>query len=428
MPFDYPARRERLARALGLTDELLVVGSGTPLPRPEVSDQHLPFKAHQEYYYLTGHADSPGAVLAYDPRGGAWASFVPEVTEMDRVWEGREKLPGEPLAAFPAWLAARAGRRLANLGAAVPGVAADPALTARVRAIHQHARRVKEPAEIELMRRCAAATVAGYAAIQPFLRPGVSERRLQVELEAEYFRHGAQCTGYDTIVGVGAQSAVFHGTPSSARTARPGDFVLIDSGAETDRYVIDVTRTWVVGAPTAFQRDLHGVVLEAQRRACARCRPGAEWKDIHFAAATDLVAGLVAMGVMRGDPASLVEREAHMLFFPHGIGHMLGLGVRDAGGLEPGREKDPRPCLRSLRMDLVLRPGYIVTVEPGLYFIPPILNDPARRARYASDVNWPLVDQHLGLGGVRIEDNLVITDGEPENLTAAIPKGWEPVA
>ncbi len=111
-----------------------------------------------------------------------------------------------------------------------------------------------------------------------------------------------------------------------------------------------------------------------------------------------------------------------MLFFPHGLGHMLGLGVRDAGGLEPGRTKDPRPCLRSLRMDLILRPGYIVTVEPGLYFIPAILQDYGRRTRYADCVNWPLVDEHLQLGGVRIEDNILVTAEGPVNLTAAIPK------
>jgi Xaa-Pro aminopeptidase len=136
----------------------------------------------------------------------------------------------------------------------------------------------------------------------------------------------------------------------------------------------------------------------------------------------DLVGGLVAMDVMRGEAASLVEQEAHTLFFPHGLGHMVGLGVRDASGLLPDRTKDPRPCLRTLRMDLPLAAGYVVTVEPGLYFIPALLNDPVRRERYHDCVNWPLVERHLGLGGVRIEDNLVVTAGEPENLTTAIPK------
>ncbi len=214
---------------------------------------------------------------------------------------------------------------------------------------------------------------------------------------------------------------MLHFEPSS-REIRPDEFVLIDAGAEIDRYTADVTRTFVAGTPTAFQRDLYQTVLAAEEGAIARCLPGAEWKEIHLAAAIDLVAGLVSMGVMRGAPASLVEQEAHTLFFPHGIGHMVGLGVRDGSGLAPGRTKDPRASLRTLRMDLPLAPGYVVTVEPGLYFIPPLLNDPARRARFRDCVNWPLVDQHLALGGVRIEDNLLITTGAPENLTREIPK------
>jgi Xaa-Pro aminopeptidase len=428
MSTDYAGRRERMASALNLTDEILLVGAGLPWPKPEISDQLLPFIAHQEYFYLTGLAEATGGIIAFDPQDRAsgpdrgWISFVPEVTEAERIWEGREQLPGEPLGKFPAWLARRAGRRLVMLGAPVSGIAFDQVRTAEVRAAFQHARRPKEPGEIEVMQRCAAATAAGYAAIRPLLKPGVSERRLQIELEAEYFRQGAQKTGYDSIVGVGPQSAVFHGSPSPARVARDGDFILIDSGAELDRYVIDVTRTYVAGTPSAFQRDLHQAVLAALERASARCRPGVEWKDIHFGAAVDMMGSLVSMGLMTGQPETLVEREAHTLFFPHGIGHMLGLGVRDASGLEPGRAKDPRPGLRSLRMDLVLRPGYIVTVEPGLYFIPAILNDPARREKFRDCVNWPIVGRYLGLGGVRIEDNLVVTDGAPLNLTAAIPK------
>lgn len=420
MPIDYAARRARITPALGLTDEVLLVGAGSPIPKPEISDAMLPYIAHQEYYYLTGHADAMGGIVAYDPKSG-WASFVPEVTEADRVWEGKEQLPGELLGNFPAWLEARKGRKIIMLGAPVAGVNFHEQRTAEVREVYKHARRPKEPGEVDLMKRCAAAAAAGYAKIQPLLKPGVSERTLQIELEAEYFRHGAQVTGYDSIVGVGPQSAVFHGSPSPDRVARDGDFILIDSGPQLDRYVTDVTRTYVAGKPGAFQRDFYQVVLNAFRRACARCRPGAEWKDIHLAAAVDLMAGLVSLGIMKGNAESLVERDAHTLFFPHGLGHMVGLGVRDAGGLEPGRTKDPRPCLRSLRMDLILRPGYVVTVEPGLYFIPALLNDPVRREKYRDCVNWDAAGRHLHLGGVRLEDNLIITDGEPENLTAAIP-------
>ena len=268
MTIDYAARRARIAPALGLTaDEILLAGAGHPIPKPEISDALLPFIAHQEYYYLTGHAEADGGILAYDPKSG-WTSFVPEVTELDRVWEGKAQLPGELLAKFPAWLAARQGRKVVALGAPVPGVASDEQRTAGVREAYKHARRPKEPGEIDLMKRGAAAAAAGYAKIQPLLKPGVSERTLQIELEAEFFRHGAQTTGYDSIVGVGAQSAVFHGSPSPDRRAKDGDFILIDAGPQTDRYVIDVTRTYVAGKPSAFQRDFAQAVLGAQVRAC----------------------------------------------------------------------------------------------------------------------------------------------------------------
>lgn len=426
MFIDHAARRARITPALGLNaDEVLLVGAGHQQPKPELSDALLPFIAHQEYYYLAGHAEARGGILAYDARTKEWTSFVPEVTEMERVWDGAEQLPGEFLSRFDAWFATRRGRRIAMLGAPIAGIVADEALTARVRDALRHARRPKEPGEIELMKRCARATAEGYAAVQPFLAPGVSERRMQIELEAGFFRGGANKTGYDTIVGVGKQAAVFHGSPSTERVAQEGDFILIDAGGELDRYVIDVTRTYVAGGkPSAFQRDLYAAVKQAHARACAKCVPGAEWKDIHFGAAIDMIASLVDMGVMKGTPASLVEQEAHMLFFPHGIGHMLGLGVRDGSGLEPGRTKDPRPCLKSLRMDLILRPGYIVTIEPGLYFIPALLNDPARRAKYRDCVNWSLAEEHLGIGGVRIEDNMLVTDAAPVNLTAMIPQAF----
>ena len=159
MSFDFAARRQRIAAALGLADEVLLLGAGLPVPKAEVSDQHLPFFAHQEYLYLAGHADAPGAVLAHDPRTQEWISFVPVVTEMDRVWEGREQLPGEPLDRFPAWLARRSGRPVVMLGAPLPGIVADGARTEAVRERYKHARRPKEAAEVALMQRCAAITV-----------------------------------------------------------------------------------------------------------------------------------------------------------------------------------------------------------------------------------------------------------------------------
>lgn len=414
-------RRTRVASALPLGNALLVVGAGEPVPLPENTDQTYPFRAHTEYVFLAG-LDHEGGVVVYDPRDRTWTSFVPEVTESARVWEGRTQLPGALLPHFPAWLNARSGRPVAALGAPVAGVNADATLSATIRTHLHHARRPKDEAELALLRRAASATAAGYAAVLPFLRAGQTERALQIELEAAFFRAGGTRTGYASIVGSGPNAAVLHFDPTE-RVLREGEFVLIDAGAEVNRYVCDVTRTYVVGhKPTPFQRDLYQVVLSAQQRAVAACRPGAEWKEIHLRCAVGMTAGLVDLGVMRGSAESLVDQEAHTLFFPHGLGHLVGLGVRDASGTLPGRNKDPRPSLKNLRTDLPLAPGYVITVEPGLYFIPALLNDPARRERFRDCVNWEVAEQHLEIGGVRIEDNVVITDGEPENLTEAIPK------
>lgn len=420
-------RRQRIGALLPLADGILIVAAGEPIPLPEASDQIYPFRAHADYVYLSGH-DEPGGILAFDPRDqaqphGGWQLFTPPVSEAERVWEGRTHSHGLPIGELSAWLRARLGRSFALLGSPSiePLPAPDTALSIQVRAALLHGRRPKDAAEIATVRRAVSATVAGYTCLPEIIRPGVTERQVQVELEAGFFRAGGQRTGYATIVGSGPNSAVLH-FPPSGRAIRQGEFVLVDAGAEIDRYMADVTRTYVAGTPTPFQRDLHQLVLHAGERAIERCRPGTEWKAIHLAAAVDLVAGLVTMGVMRGNAESLVEQEAHTLFFPHGLGHMVGLGVRDAGGLAPGRQKDSRPGLRSLRMDLPLQPGYLVTVEPGLYFIPPLLNDPARRTRHRDAVNWPLVEQHLDLGGVRIEDNILVTEAVPEVLTRDIPK------
>ena len=417
-------RRARVTDALQLTDEILLVGAGEPVPLPENSDQTYPFRAHAEYFYLTG-INSPGGVLAFDPKDPPrkrWLHFVPDPTEAERTWEGRTQSNGKSLALLETWLTIRRGRPLVNLGAKLRGVRSDEALVARVREQFTHVRRTKDEAELNLLRHAAVATACGFSAAREHLRPGVTERALQIELEAGFCRAGADGTGYATIVGSGPNAAVMHFSPSKKKVRRC-DFVLIDAGAEVERYVIDVTRTFIAGdKPSRFQRDLFELVLSVEEAAISRCLPGTEWKEIHLKAATELTAGLIEMKLMRGSAEALVEQGAHTLFFPHGIGHLVGLGVRDASGRFPGRPKDDSDALKNLRMDLPLAPNYVTTVEPGLYFIPAILNEPRRRKRYRACVNWTLVERHLGSGGVRIEDTVLVTDGRPHVLTLGVPK------
>lgn len=417
------ARRRRAADALGLQDEVLLIAAGEPIGIPGGADQTFPFASHAEYFWLTDR-ETPGGVLAYDPSEG-WTDFVPEVTEKERVWEGREENePGTvPLQELAGWIAKRRGRAVRNLGVALPGLPGDPARLAELRDRFTHARRPKDEQEIARMREAIHATAAGYRRLADAIRVGATERQIQIELEHGFFRGRADRTCYGTIVGTGPNAAVFHFTPGD-RAAREGELVLIDAGAEIRRYGCDVTRTYAAnGTFTGIQRDLFEVVKRAEERAVAACAPGAETVEIHYGSCRDLVEGLIELDIMRGSADSIIEREAHLLFYPHGIGHMIGLGVRDASGALPGRPKRTAAALKNQRTDFPLEPGYTMTIEPGIYFIPAILNDAGRRKRYPDCVNWEKAVSLIGLGGIRIEDNVLVTKDGAENLTAEIPKG-----
>jgi len=413
------ARRAKTAAAWNLTNEIVLIGCGNPIGLPGGADQCYEFRAHPEFRWLT-EEKRPGSILAFDPQEG-WTRFTPAVTEMERVWDGIAVEPDGPyMDALPTWLEARSGRKAAFLGVQTYELATDAELTAEVSGKLFQARRAKDEHEISLMKQASAATLAGHLAAKALIRPGVSERDIQIELETAFARGGADRPGYHSIVGTGPNSTVFHFTPS-ARKVQEGDVVLIDAGAEVDAYVIDVTRTYPSnGTFTPKQQAVYDILLDAERKACARCVPGQEWLEFHTLVALDLAKGLVDLDIFKGTAESAVESEAIALFLPHGVGHMVGLGVRDASGAAAGRTGENRAAGVRVRCDLPLEEGYVMTVEPGIYFIQALLNDPARREKFASEVNWDVVDQYQDFGGMRIEDNILVTHGEPVNLTIDI--------
>ena len=416
-------RRSDAVAEWGLVDEIVLIGAGDPIGVPGRGDRTYPFHAHSEYYYLTDR-NRPAGVLAFDPNDG-WFDFAAEVTEEERLWSGAADGDpgGVPLGQLQVWLGARRERPTACLGAVPTGgleVRCDPALGEDLRIGLDAVRRPKDAVELERMRIAEQATRAAFAAAVPALVEGSTERSVQVELETAALRAGADAMAYDTIVGAGTNSAVLHFMPTDRRLVN-GDLVLIDAGADYRQYACDVTRTYPVGgALSAEQAELHAVVHAAERAAIERCEPGTEWVDVHMTAAQVIAEGLVAFGLLRGEPTALVESGAVWLFFPHGIGHMVGLGVRDAAGPLRSRRDTPTP-IKNLRINLPLEPGFVVTVEPGVYFVPAMLNDPERRAQHRHAVDWDRVDRMLDFGGIRIEDNVHITPDGHEILTADLP-------
>jgi Xaa-Pro aminopeptidase len=413
-------RRLALADAWNLTDEIVVIGAGSPITIPGRRDLTYPFHAHLEYLYLTDR-ERPGGVLAFDPDEG-WNEFVVPITRAERLWEGAEEseLAGTTtIDELPDWLAKRNGRRVALLGAPIDEASEhDEALSDELRRHLNHLRRPKDELELERMRHAERATAAGFARLVELIEPGRSERALQIELEAEFFRHGADGVAFYSIVGSGPNAAVLHFRPSDRRL-QARELVLVDAGAEYRGYDSDITRTYPVkGDFTAEQRELFGIVERAGEEATKRCLPGTEFRDIHRCAQLVIAEGLADFGLLRGRAEDLVESEAVALFFPHGVGHLVGLGVRDAGEALPDRERDEFP---PLRVDLPLLPGYVTTIEPGIYFVPALLHDAEFREKNREDVNWDRAEAMIGFGGIRIENNVLVTADGYEVLTADVP-------
>jgi Xaa-Pro aminopeptidase len=262
-------------------------------------------------------------------------------------------------------------------------------------------------------------------------RPGLKEAEIVAAMDAVIVRAGC-AHAYLPIVT--REGEVLH-DERHHRTLESGDLLLADVGAETPGgWASDVTRTWPAsGKFSATQRSLYEVVLAAQRAAIAAVRPGVRYLDVHRAAGKKLLEGLIALGVFRGDLEDLYARGAAALFFPHGIGHLLGLDVHDMedlgdrAGYAPGRQRAKEFGLRALRLDRDLVPGMVVTIEPGLYQVPSILDD-AALTRVAGDrLDRKKLAAFADVRGIRIEDDVLVTETGRLVLTEAIPKTLDAV-
>ena len=208
-----------------------------------------------------------------------------------------------------------------------------------------------------------------------------------------------------------------------------GDLLLADVGAETPMgWASDVTRTWPVsGKFSSTQRAIYDVVLAAHDACIAKIRPGVEYQDVHLGAAGTMAEGLVDLGIMKGDADELVELDAHAAFFPHGIGHAIGLDVHDMedlgdlAGYEQGRIRSDRFGLNYLRLDRPLQEGMLVSIEPGFYQVPSLLNYPDKREKYEDVVKWEELAKFSDVRGIRIEDDVLVSEEGREVLTGKLP-------
>lgn len=250
----------------------------------------------------------------------------------------------------------------------------------------------KSDEELAVMRRAGEISALAHTRAMETCRAGMYEYHLEGEIHHEFSRHGARYPAYNTIVGSGENGCILHYTENESEL-RDGDLVLIDAGCEYRGYAGDITRTFPVsGKFTPAQRAVYDIVLASLEASLTLFRPGVSIQDVTGEVVRIMVTGLVDLGILHGEVETLIAENAHRPFFMHGLSHWLGLDVHDVGVYGPDRS---RP----------LEPGMVITVEPGLYIAP--------------DADVPA--QYRGIG-IRIEDNILITDNGNENLTASVVK------
>lgn len=388
-------------------------------------DVEYPYRQDSDFYYLTGfHEPEAVAVLVPEHEEGEYLLFNRERDKKLETWTGRRigqedavsdwgvdvaysihdldeeivKLllnrkrvyftlgqSAEFDAHFTDWL--NQVRAKARSGAIVPRE-----IVALDHLIHEM-RLIKSEPEIEIMRQAADISATAHILAMQQCKPGKYEYQIESVLQHQFLNHGGHWA-YPSIVAGGNNACVLHYIENRSEL-RDGDLLLIDAGAEIDYYAADITRTFPVnGVFSEPQRLLYQLVLDAQKAAIAKIAPGRGWDEYHQAAVKVLTQGLVELGLLSGDVDELIKEEHYKAFYMHRTGHWLGMDVHDVGDYKVAGEWR------------TLQPGMVLTVEPGLYIAGDTEN---------VDPKW------LGIG-IRIEDDVLVTEKGCEVLTAKVPK------
>jgi Xaa-Pro aminopeptidase len=435
--------RRRSALAARLLDRPALIAAGAPRPHGTYRGLHL-FRGASHFLYLFG-LHLPKAMGLWN--GERWQLFLPEPGPDAALWTGPEPtfpelaellgIPVEPSSKLPPALEQRPVATLPApeietcveqstlLGRDIrPGKLAplDEPLADAIIAM----RLIHDAAAIAGLREAADATKAAHLAGLSATRAGIRESVVRAAIEAELIARNMS-TSYNSIVSVHGE--ILH-NEAHHHTLTAGDLLLVDAGAETaGGWAGDVTRTWPVGGRySPPQKDLYQVVLNAQLAACQAVRPGQRYLELQGIAAKEIGKGLVSLGILSGDPDELVADGVVALFFPHGVGHLIGLDVHDLDDLgdratyAPGRSRSTAPGLRALRLDRDLVAGMAVTIEPGFYQVPAILDDGERTKVAKGRLHRDRLAAFHDVRGIRIEDSLLVTDAGHDNLTDGIPK------
>ncbi|WP_009631751.1 aminopeptidase P family protein [Synechocystis sp. PCC 7509] len=427
-------RRQKLAK---LIDFPAILWSGKSTPRNFAANT-FPFRASSHFLYFAGLNLENAAIRL---ENGNLELFMDDPPSSNTLWHGeipkREEIAERigadsvyPFAKLRQSIYKSATLPVQNIvtrqqqdkwlqrKASLEGVDLKLASAiAQLRLIH-------DKGAIAEIKQAANVTVKAHLAGIEATKSAKTEAEVRSAMEQVILAHNMTCA-YSSIVTV--RGEVLHNNHYDNKLSA-GDLLLADVGAETTNgWASDVTRTWAVsGKFSPTQKDIYDVVLAAHDACIAAIAPDVEYQEIHLLAASIIAQGLVNLGILRGNPEDLVAMDAHALFFPHGVGHLLGLDVHDmedlgdVAGYEAGRKRSDRFGLCYLRLNRPLRPKMVVTIEPGFYQVPAILNNSETRTKYKDVVNWQQLDNFADVRGIRIEDDVLVTAQGSEVLTAQL--------
>ncbi len=430
-------RRQKLAQ---LFKYPVVLWSGSSCSRNFRSNT-FPFRASSHFLYFAG---LPLEQAAIRMEAGSLELFMDEGTPSSALWHGetpKRKDLAEAIAADADFPLVDLSKRIQD--AATIAVQSESVRQQQSQLLNRTVSETRSGLDLELasaivalrlthdqsaleeLRLATQVTVKAHLAGMAATLTAQRESEIRAAMERIIIAEDMSCS-YQSIVTVHGE--VLHNNHYQ-HPIHTGDLLLADVGAETPTgWAADVTRTWPVsGQFSATQRAIYDVVLAAHDACIAKVAPSVEYQDLHLLAAQVIAEGLVDLGILQGKPEDLVAMDAHALFFPHGVGHLLGLDVHDMedlgdlAGYEPGRFRSERFGLCYLRLNRPLRPGMLVTIEPGFYQVPALLQDPARRAKYQKVVNWERLETFADVRGIRIEDDVLVTESGHEVLTEALP-------
>lgn len=287
-------------------------------------------------------------------------------------------------------------------------------------------RSVKEPQEIDEIKRACATGYEMHVTAMKLAQPGTWEQHIAGTIEGIAIAGGGMVS-FPVILSQNGETLHNH---DHSQTLEKGRLMLVDAGAESlKHYASDFTRTTPVGGKfTQKQREIYNIVLAANNKATELIKPGVTYLSVHLSVCEVIASGLKELGLMKGDVKEAVNQGAHALFFPHGLGHMMGLDVHDMedlGQIYVGYDDETRPSdqfgTAALRLGRRLEKGFVVTNEPGIYFIPALIEQWQRDKTNDSFINFDAVSKYLDFGGIRLEDDILVTDNGSELLGKRVP-------